>query len=444
MMSGEFTYYRKYIILRDNYTNIEGIKPKGHGKLEIRGVKGAVSLNMENCEPHGDYRIYFLGDIGGKIGEYDLGRVIIDERGRTRTNLSFNIRDLESKGFHVDRLAAIIIRKDEAILLNGYIGQDDGTVDRFIEQLTSGKVEELKGLELTPSLEEKTQPVEREEDLASEGMEEDIESAAKFDREEVEDEIVETEELEKSGPVGEADKVDELIEELEEKDGADEAIGELGEEVDGTIEELDDVDEVLEEIEEISEEDIEAVESIDGSEEWDDGQGFQKIEKEDEVADYKSLEYMRKLNHKNQMTDYILSILRFFPYVDPFNIYLHGYSWWKIEDCNTDLHKGFLPYYNYLMGTDYRYGIANSSTTCIDQIEKYGHYIFGIYKDGKDVKYYLYGVPGRFTTEEHPFRGVTGFNTWYESEDGFGYWILYIDPMTGEVVRIINPMIPEY
>ena len=32
---------------------------------------------------------------------------------------------------------------------------------------------------------------------------------------------------------------------------------------------------------------------------------------QNEMENYKSLEYMRRLNHKNQMTNYILSILRF-------------------------------------------------------------------------------------------------------------------------------------
>ena len=50
------------------------------------------------------------------------------------------------------------------------------------------------------------------------------------------------------------------------------------------------------------------------------------------VPSYQSLEYTRRLNHKDQMTKYILSILRFFPNVQPLRMYLHGYSWWRIED----------------------------------------------------------------------------------------------------------------
>ena len=58
-MSGEFTYIRKYIILQNNYTNIKNINPKGYGKIEVKGVKGTINLNIENSEEDKDYRIYF-------------------------------------------------------------------------------------------------------------------------------------------------------------------------------------------------------------------------------------------------------------------------------------------------------------------------------------------------------------------------------------------------
>lgn len=424
-MSGEFTYFRKYIILKNNYTNIEGIKPKGHGKIEVKGVKGTVNLSVENCEPYGDYRVYFLRDINGQIKEYDLGRIIIDERGRTRTDINFNVRDLDSIGFAMNRINAILIGKDRKILLNGYMDKDDGTVDRFVKQLISEKeVEQKQDSEPIQEVEEKT------EDLS---IEENPEESVDMDQVEQLEDDFETKGVEEYAKIEETVDAEEAVE-------IEEAI-----EPEETEEDMES-EEIVEEVEEL-EEAIESEKITEEVVELEKTQEVDEIEEEpivDKGLDYQSLEYIRQLNHKNQMTDYILSILRFFPYVDPFKIYLHGYSWWQIEDCNTDLHKGFLPYYNYLMSTDYRHSTINNSITCIDLIRKYGHYIFGMYKEQKEVKYYLYGVPGKFIIEEHPFKGTTGFNTWYESKDGLGYWILYIDPMTGKVIRIINPMIPEY
>ena len=101
-----------------------------------------------------------------------------------------------------------------------------------------------------------------------------------------------------------------------------------------------------------------------------------------------------------------------------------------------------LPYFNYLMSADYKYPFLNNSTTCFNQIKKYGHYLFGLYEEDGDTKYYIYGVPGKFTKEEHPFKGITGFNIWFESMDNMGYWLLYINPMTGEIIYPLNPMVP--
>ena len=169
-----------------------------------------------------------------------------------------------------------------------------------------------------------------------------------------------------------------------------------------------------------------------------------KIDEAQDPQNYQSLEYTRQLNHKNQMTDYILSIVKFFPLVQPLNHHLHGYSWWLIEDDGSNAYKGFLPYYNYLTATDYKHSYLGNYIDSLSLIKKYEHYLFGLYKEGEEVKYYLYGVPGEFTSREHPFNGLTGFNTWYESENGIGYWILYIDPMSGKVIHLLNPMVPVY
>ena len=82
-------------------------------------------------------------------------------------------------------------------------------------------------------------------------------------------------------------------------------------------------------------------------------------------------------------------------------------------------------------------------TTCLDQIKKYNHYLFGLYKEHDEIRYYVYGIPGKYVVEEHPFRGITGFNTWYSSGEKDGYWLIYIDPLTGKVIFPINPMIPS-
>ena len=76
-----FTYFRKYIIFKSDYLSIPGINPKGHGKIEIKGTKGNISVNIENCEIEKDYAISFLKDSNGQVMEYNLGRIITDDKG---------------------------------------------------------------------------------------------------------------------------------------------------------------------------------------------------------------------------------------------------------------------------------------------------------------------------------------------------------------------------
>lgn len=402
-MSKEYTYFRKYIILKKDYTNISDINPKGHAKIEVRGNKGNVSLNVDNCEKENYYRVYLLMEINGKIEEEDIGRIFADDKGRIRTNIGLNLKELEAKGFSIDKIDAILIRRGISLLLGGYIDKDNKVIDRFIEKMASEEGENSFHAEKI------IEAINEEEQIA---MEVAVEEGEK---ERIKEEILEKLIVE--------DIVEENVQEEPVKD-----------EISGDDETVNDVaEEMKEEIgEKINEE------------------GIQDIVMEDEwVIDnvsesFKDLEYARRLHYKNQMTNYILSVLRFFPQVQPLKIYLHNYTWWRIEDDGSQPYRGFLPYYNYLMSSDYKYPFLQNAATCMDQIKRYGHYLFGLYKENDEVKLYIYGVPGRFTLEEHPFRGITGFNTWYDSVDGIGYWVLYIDPIKGKVIYPINPMVPSY
>ena len=158
--------------------------------------------------------------------------------------------------------------------------------------------------------------------------------------------------------------------------------------------------------------------------------------------DYKTLDYMKKLNQKDQTTSYVLSILRFFPYIDPFKNNLKGYNWWIVELDKENEYRSFLPYFSYISGGNNKEPYMNNVVTSNELVNKYQHYLFGLYNEGEVVKYFVYGVPGRFSIDEHPFNGANGFNTWYPGQNTEGYWIIYIDPITGKPVDIPVPMIP--
>lgn len=63
-------------------------------------------------------------------------------------------------------------------------------------------------------------------------------------------------------------------------------------------------------------------------------------------------------------------------------------------------------------------------------IRKYKRFLLG-YKCDKDgnLKYIVYGIPGRKNIEDQPYEGKTGFVTWVKDKqrDGMGYWLMFYD-----------------
>lgn len=74
-------------------------------------------------------------------------------------------------------------------------------------------------------------------------------------------------------------------------------------------------------------------------------------------------------------------------------------------------------------------------------ISKHGHYIVG-YKSDKNynLKYIVYGVPGKKKIMDQPFGGKTGYVMWIpndknrDSEDDLGYWLMFYDFMNATIV----------
>ena len=63
-------------------------------------------------------------------------------------------------------------------------------------------------------------------------------------------------------------------------------------------------------------------------------------------------------------------------------------------------------------------------------IRKYGHFMVW-YKCDKDgnLRYIVYGIPGKKNRDEQPYEGKTGFVTWIndETRDGMGCWLMFYD-----------------
>lgn len=78
-----------------------------------------------------------------------------------------------------------------------------------------------------------------------------------------------------------------------------------------------------------------------------------------------------------------------------------------------------------------------------------GHQLVGLQYDQKGaVRFLIHGIPGRFCLRDQPYGGETGYVYWhplpgqqYQAGD-YGYWLVYIDPVTGEVVYPRTSTVP--
>lgn len=362
------SYTRRFLILKKELGNMRATGLKGHGKLEIKGIKGIISINIENAKVNDVYGVEFISKSKSERIQ-QLGKIYTDEVGRGRGNYPFTQKDLK-----IEDLIGILITKDENIFLGGYINEEDGSIEAYLKSL---EVEEVK------------EPEEIE--VMAEVLEEDTYEEEVFEEIEEIEEIIEEEEIEE--------------------------------------EEIPLKEEFYKEYKEAYEENINEI-------------PVKEIEEEIIEEDYNLIKNYEDLNQKQQTINYVLNILRYFPYLDPLKNNLTGYNWWVVDLDRENEYRSFLPYFSYLTGGNNKGSYSKSAVTCSQLMDKYQHYIFGLYNINEEVKYFIYGVPGNFTKDEHPSNGKDGFNTWYEGKDGHGYWIIYIDPITGRPVYPFNPMIP--
>lgn len=431
-MSRGLGYIRKFIIFKKDYSNMYGYNPRGHGKLEIKGLKGNITINIENAEPDNFYNIAFVDQRNAEL----IGKIYTEESGKGKADIIYNLNDLEAKGFSADEINGILIFRDANILLGGYISKEDNSIEEFIERLPTEVVQAI--VEEKPPVEEVS--VEKFEAVVEETTTEEQVVEGELAEELVEEvaEVFAPEEPEILPPV-ELEMEEYQPEEYVPEEYMVPAVESISEEELPPI--MDEFESEEAQIEEPLITHTPAVESI--PEEVITSETVVQMTSSTTYG-YDNIEVNRKVAQKNQTTDYILSILRYFPYIEPFKLDLHGYNWWKIGYEDYEDPRGFLPYFSLLIGGDQKYNRVNdNNVTAKDLLIAYEHYIFGLYNVNDEVKFYVYGVPGTFSKEEHPHKGTTGFNTWFEGKDVDGYWLLYIDPLHGKVIYPANPMIPN-
>ncbi|MEL7648235.1 MAG: hypothetical protein AAGU76_09095 [Sedimentibacter sp.] len=146
-----------------------------------------------------------------------------------------------------------------------------------------------------------------------------------------------------------------------------------------------------------------------------------------------------KIRYKNKFNESLYNALKDYQKTEPLSVKIKNFNWWHIPYDEMGIKNGFLPYYNQIISSYYPYPMSNRVTTCSNLMKKYGHYVFGIYEENGDIAKFIYGIPGEFTKEEQPYKGITGFKNWSYSnkEDNlnYGYWLAFVNPKTGEATE---------
>lgn len=432
-------YTRKFIILRKEFSTMAERNPKGHCKLEIKGLRGMVTVNVENAEADNFYNVVFISN-DRLHSTWELGKIFTDDIGRGKGEFTFIQRDLEAKNFPIDRISGILVIREGEVLLGGYLDKEDGTIERYIESIHLKSESTINEIPAIAEVEEVAEMAEVESEVI-----EEVTEVAEIQ------ETVEIEELEEVVREYIEENVQESVEEVDIEPLHDPIYDVPARELaydpmydipatESIIEEQE--IEVIEEIEEKGIAEPVVSENIQEEKTPEIKFDLEDLDEESMEPDHKTLDYIKKLNQKNQTTNYVLSILRFFPYIDPFKYNLKGYNWWIVELDKENEYRAFLPYFSYIVGGNNKEPYSNNIATCNELMSKYEHYLFGLYNEGENVKYFVYGIPGKFTMNEHPYRGANGFNTWHQGKYIEGYWIIYIDPMTGKPIRPVTPMIP--
>lgn len=145
---------------------------------------------------------------------------------------------------------------------------------------------------------------------------------------------------------------------------------------------------------------------------------------------------VKEKKFKNKFDENLYNTLKDYKEIEPLSVKLKNFTWWYVPYDEMGLKNGILPYFNQIISSYYPYPMSTRVTTCAGLMKKYGHYIFGIYSENDEIAKFIYGIPGEFTKEEQPYKGITGFKNWsyaaQDSKNDNGYWLAFVNPKTGE------------
>jgi hypothetical protein len=436
------TYRRYFMIFRqeDAGFGAMGIKPTGHMKIEIRGDRGRLDAFFSGLADikDGFYKLCLVRTKDERVNPVEVGSL---HPGASEGHIRwvFNPADVSGSGFGIDEwdTAVLIVheKKTDRILcpLAAYM---DGKTDwrKYFKKERNEEYGEKEEIKSENDTHEESYMKAGEDNLFDEECPADMKSIERIDdiNEEESKRYENNMETENGGvctsvPDNKDNGVDFAgIQEVEEAEGP-------GDTEPGT--ESGKNGEYAENGKDMS--DITNAGEMGSAQE---AKNTENAEKSEEVQDFKipgdtEPSGEQQSNREERKGPEIEKLERMFnkdfKKVNPFRRARSDYDWWKVESpvhFNNILHfcgiKAPLLFNNDVMTAHY----------------KYRHLLAGIFRDDENLRWFLVcGIPGAFMVDPSPFGNMCRWVRAGGQRPGFGsmgYWLVYIDPNTGNILKI--------
>ncbi len=456
-------YRRYFVILEGEDTGFEASRnqlPKGYAKVEISNGKGSMMLHCQNLrsihENRMRYRWYLVNTAKDDPTIVDIGPMEVDSNGKGEVSWEFNGENVKGTKESMEDFNVLILlaesfdqRKKLTAPLVGYIDKGSPSWRKAVERKLYGIVSP------EPMKEEVIMPLKPKKEVIMPQTPKEEAIIPQAPKEEV---IIAQQPVQsKENSFNEGPKKDYSFEESNDLMASSLP---LKKEEPPVVVEIEEAQSIKEEPTPIFQEapimEEEAKAAIKKPLSGESEKKSQKIIKIDEPGQRNDGLYppepqepsylLNEVNMTKAMQAYVESTLKMFPKITPFEGLEAGYQWWHIYYNYQTLYRSHMPFVAYIdsLRPSNQYYPYQYPSEYHRQIYPYQHYLFGIqYDKQNNVQHYVYGIPGRRLRREQPYGGKTGFTHWHpcksgsNASEGFGYWLMHIDPRTGKVV---NPL----
>ncbi len=166
-LSEKQSYMRKFVMLEPNSVGYLNNKNnlKGYAKIEVRGGRGKIQLNIEKTKNINEDNIY-IGNLLAIIDErpikVEMGDIVLNENGKGNLLWKFNPESVGGTGIPFDKFNTVFIQLYEnnsekiIIPLVGYIRNKDNSIDILIKdvELKESIKHEVENIDETENIED--------------------------------------------------------------------------------------------------------------------------------------------------------------------------------------------------------------------------------------------------------------------------------------------------